>query len=401
MKKYIQFFLLFITFLMYEKLFSAESSFTQSEAHLSLGKIRKLIKTRYDNLRKKGDIVIQGTSTGALEYDEKPLEMYLDLIASTLAKEGEFKKTHYVFYHGQTSEWRIAQDLYHRLYETFSLKGGKLTNFEFLRFQPSEYTKTPSEFLQEQMKDDEGYDLINDNEGNLFLLLLSANLALFGNMSFPGECTWEYFINILTRKTPSQGIIEGILNTFGVTHTYIDEIMDLGNLLQVTPEQQLFQIFVPKNLVDTIAYLAVIEGIPADKNIVTWAIKNLPKKFEKSYTPFKKKLEELREIIREKGEKNRLFAKLIARIDEGDFSVQTLLHIYCNNPETIDNINYLQARLLFTKNILLNPFVGIKMFRYTRFSKKQELAYQTRLGQVIEKIIKEGQNFFPPEKETE
>ncbi len=366
-----------------------ENKFTQTEAHLSLGKIRKLIENRYANLKKAGDTTV----VGILKYDEKPLEMYLDLIASVLAKEGELKKTHYAFYHAQTIEWRVLQDLYRKLYEKFSLKGGKLTNFEFLRFEQSEYAKTPTEFLQEQTKGDEGYDLINDNdnEKKLFLLLLSANLALFGNISFQGECTWEYFINNTTRKTPGKEHIENILNTFGATHDYIDDIMGLNDLLQLTPEQQLFQIFIPKNLVDTLAYLSFLEGIPADKDTLEWVRSKLPKKLLKAYNPYKKVFNDLRDIIHKEGDKNKLFANLIERIDNEDFSVDALLDTYCNTPNIIKNINYLQARLLFTKNILLNPFVGIKMFRYTRLSKKQETAYQEKLGEIMDKIVQKDQ----------
>ncbi len=365
-----------------EKLYAEETQnkYTQTEAHLHLGKIRKLIKTRYDD---------------TIKSDEKPLEMYLDTIAATLAKEGEFKKTHYVFYHGQTIEWRILQDLYRKLYEKFSPNDGKLTNFEFLRFEESEYTKSPTEFLQEQMKGDEGYDLINDNEGNLYLMLLSGNLSLFGNVGFEGECSWEYFTHHHTRKAPNKALIEKIFDTFGIGHAYVDDIMNLNELLQITSEQQLFQIFVPKKLVDTIAYLAFTEGIPADRDALAWVEKNLPQKFSTQYTQFKKKLDKLRETIQKEGEKNKLFANLLERIDNEDFSVAALLKTYCNTPETIENINYLQARLLFTKNILLNPFTGIKIFRYTRLSKKQEAAYQAKLAEIMGRIIRENKKTPP------
>ncbi len=63
------------------------------------------------------------------------------------------------------------------------------------------------------------------------------------------------------------------------------------------------------------------------------------------------------------------------------------MKIYCNKPEDLHGINYAQARLLLTDDILLNPASGVKIFRYTDVDHKSMEKYEERLDQIIQKIV--------------
>jgi len=338
--------------------------FTQSEAHLSLPSILKLIENNYPNL-----------------------DPYLNIIASVIVKEQEFKNTHYAFYHGHDNTWRVPQDLYRKLYERLDPLSQKIENFEFIRWNlPKKIEKSTQEFVVEQLK---RYGLIDDTKEEDKLFLLSVNLALFGNVGFHTESTWEYFMNPESHVTPAPFHFEGLLDTFGISHKYIDKLMNIAYLLQ-TKEQTLLQILIPKEIVDYVSYLSFASGMPADKNTMGWILDNV-KRRKKYHKPHKymDAFREITEIFREEQEENALFKELLERAEEGDFSINELLKIYRNNPQKIDNINYLEARLVFTKNILTTPGIGIKFIRYDTIQWKRMKEYNQKLDEIVDQMVQE------------
>jgi len=338
-------------------------TYTQSEAHLSLPYIRKLIAENFPDTEK-----------------------YLNIISSALAKEAKFKKTHDVFYHAQDNIWRIPRDLYRKLYERLHPLTQKVKDFEFMRWERPQDEKSSKEFILDELRH---YGFIDDDLPAVKSVLLSVNLALFGNVGNTKKCTWEYFMSPTSVQKPSPGSFESVLNMFGASYKYVDQLINLSSLLR-TKEQTLLQIFIPKTLTDDVSYIAFGRGMPADQQTIDWIADNLARrrKHQKSY-PYMKSLEALHNKFREEKEKNPIYKELLERAEEGDFSVSELLEIYRNNPHRIDNINALQARLTFTNSILTDPSLPIKFFHYDTLSQNAENQYNKRLDEIVDLITQE------------
>src|SRR5690606_24295632 len=105
-----------------------------------------------------------------------------------------------------------------------------------------------------------------DNVAETGALLLSVNLALFGNVGFPGECTWDYFLEDKGHRIPKREDYEVMMKNFGFTTRYIDEIMSLVDVYS-TKENTVIQVLIPKEKIDEIGYLAWVKGIPAHEDV--------------------------------------------------------------------------------------------------------------------------------------
>ena len=311
---------------------------------------------------------------------------YLNIVSDCLVKEQELKNSHYVFYHATDNEWRLAQDLYTQLY-TRQNPGKRVgESFTFLRFDDFP-ERNAKEFLVNELSKN---GLVDDT-GKLGAILLSVNLALFANVGWDTSCTWEYFLKDMGHKVPDRKIYQKMMDKFGLTHKYIDELLSLVKLYD-TKENTLLQIFIPQNEVDDIGYLAWSKGIPMHEKSIDWIQnykkqKNLTKKGGKHPTVIA--MEELATRFKKEKEKNPLFKDLMESVQEGDFSVAAFLKVYRNTPWSISNINNTQVRLIFSPDVLLNPASGVKFYRYSTVSKKKLSEYYKRLNEVVDKIIAE------------
>jgi hypothetical protein len=332
--------------------------YTQSQAHMSVPEVKALIDSKYKT---------------------KPYEK---LIKATLDREKEYAD-HYVFYHGTDNVWRLPQDLYTRLYTHFSKASvAVMKDFIFLRFSSGLNDVDVSKFLTKKLRES---GLINDHR--LGSDLLAANLALFGSVGNASECTWGYFIKSREHTNPTRTVYESIMNTFKLSHKYIDEIMKLIELYQ-TKEQTILQIFVPKNLVNQIGYLAWIRGIPADQPIMHTVLRSVQdKKFDKTAPA----LDHYSKLFRQEQEKQPLFKGLIERLSMQEFSLDYFLTFYRNRPADIEDINIFQARLFLTNSVLLNPLSGVKIFRVSTATDAQLKKYHEKLDGIIKKMIAEKQ----------
>jgi len=336
-------------------------TYTQSEAHLSLPHVRELIAKNYPDAEK-----------------------FLNVISSALVKEAKFKKTHYVFYHAQDNIWRIPRDLYFKLYERLHPLSQKIEDFEFIRWEIPKSQKSAKEFILDELRH---YGFIDDDLPAVKAVLLSVNLALFGNVGKPKKCTWEYFMNSTSIQKPSPESFKNVLDMFGASYERVDQLINLASLLR-TKEQTLLQIFIPKGLVDDVAYMAFGRGMPAHQQTMGWIAENIKrkKKHQKWYS-YMESLEELHNKFKEEKEKNPLYRELVERAEKGDFSVSSLLEIYCNTPWKIDYINDVQARLTFTNSILTDPSLPIKFFHYSTIPQDTENQYNKKLDRIADLIV--------------
>jgi hypothetical protein len=344
--------------------------FTQTEAFLQLTRIIDLLK----------------------DESSSRYIPYLNIISDCLVKEQELKNSHYAFYHTTGNEWRLAQDVYTQLYIRQNPSGKKVgENFSFLRFDDFSNVNA-QDFLVNELKKN---GLVNDT-GELAAILLSVNVSLFGNTGRPTSCTWDYFLTDIEHKTPDRKVYEKMMDKFGLTHKYIDELMSLMKLYD-TKENTLLQIFVPQNRVDDIGYLAWSKGMPLHEESIDWIKKYMRKK---SWTHKEGKhvaewaMEDLAKQFKKEQEKNPLFKDLIESVQAGDFSVNEYLKVYRNKPWELPTINNDQVRLVFSADGLLNPASGTQFYRYSTVSKDRLKKYYQRLNEVIDKIVaeKEGED---------
>ena len=334
--------------------------FTQTEAHLYLAKIRRLIAKNYR------------------------VEEYLNVISTVVAKEAKYKNTHYAFYNTTSNMWRLAQDLYTRLY-AYQHPGAKAEDFKFLRFDNESINATAKGFLVNELKEK---GLVDDNTSTA-AIMLSVNLSLFGNVGFPGECSWQYFVKPAGHREPRRETYEKMMDQFGFSHKYIDEIMSLVKIYD-TDEDTIVQIFVPINKVDEIGYVAWVKGIPAHGDTIDWILKHAKtKSFEKGVKPTMEKLTD--QFARQQAS-NPLFKNMMEGIQAGDFSLDKFLKVYRNSPWKIKEINDVTARLLFTPNVLLNPSSGVKFYRYSTVAKEKLEEYNKKLNEIISKLIEEKES---------
>jgi len=337
--------------------------YTQTEALMSLPFIKDLIKKEYPDYQK-----------------------YSKLIDSLINKEKKLKNDYYVFYHAHDNEWRVPQDLCKQLYAYYHpLTADIPDTFTFLRFVEQAGPRAQNFLIQEIKK----YGLINDNDPHK-MLLLSTNLALFGNVGYTNECTWTYFMKDSSNTAVNRTIYEGILDTYGLTHQYVNEFTSLEKLLQkASKEQTLLQFFIPINRVDQVAYLAWVRGIPAHQKTIDLVLKDIPKKSKQDFEYVGAALTKLSGIYQAQQEKNSVFKDLLESIKQGAFSVNAFLKTYRNTPEKLGEINDFSARLLLTKDYLLQPFSDMKIYQYVTTPPNVLKEYHTRLNEIVSKIIEE------------
>lgn len=364
-----------------------EDVYTQSEAHLQLDEVKKQMAEF--SLYAEGTIL----KPGEVKVEKTPNEIvtpYLNIVAAALNKEVELKKTHYVFYHAATNEWRVPQDLYKLLYAYYNpLKPVK--DFVFMRFTDMP-TITAKDYLSEHVEEFGG---INDNVRAERTKMISVNLSLFGSVGFAGECSWNYFVMNKSHSWPLDSNYQEVLDAFELSYDakqLESEANELGKMLvDATSEQIYYQIFIPKEKVDDIAWLAWVIGFPAHPKSMDLVLKSIGNKpLVGSVTgPAVKKL---MKRFKKEGEDNPLYKELLDSVENGDFGVDAFLKVYCNTPWKLEHPNDTQARLLITNDLMLNPQSGVKFFTYVTTPQDVQEAYLKKVEALAKKIIDQNKN---------
>ena len=81
---------------------------------------------------------------------------------------------------------------------------------------------------------------------------------------------------------------------------------------------------------------------------------------------------------------NEQFFETYSSVLKGESSV---LEKYKNYPELINEINGLQARIVFYPQGMLNPDSGIKIFRYTMVSKQDMTVYKEQIKALVQEAV--------------
>lgn len=281
------------------------------------------------------------------------LKRYQSIIDQALSQEIVNEGTHHVFYHAQKSEFRIVQDFIKNLYMIINPHVA-IENFHFLRWNKFPKTIDVNNFIDTYEKNiPKDW---NDNKSYLSKRMLSVNFSLFGNTKnygHFGECTFKYFFNNKSIKPPMvQHLLEKLFDHFEFNKKYIDKLLTLNESIK-TNEGSLFQIFVPINYTNTIAFAAQRLGTPYRNGALMSSLFD----YEKKRYP----------------------------------ALKPILDTYCHDPKQFGmTLDRLQGRLLFSQNILLNHLSGVKIFKYTTIKPKKLAKYEYKLKKITYRIVTES-----------
>src|ERR1700722_5114525 len=331
--------------------------YTQSEAYLTIKMVQDKLNT-----------------TPWLDKDKK-------IIMDAMAKERELKNDYYVFYTA-IPHMRLLQDITRKLYKKTVGNVGALQDkaFQFIRYTYNDplynQYKNSTEFLTKEITES---GIIDDNDVRLKALLLSVNIAFFGNIHSTGESTWHYFNNPQAWVSVPLQWIEASLTSFGYPRVYAKKFLTLAPLTQYA-QGELFQIFVPKNTVDDIGYLSWRQGIPFDVDILTswfgrttlgigsWILHDeIKERVYKLRRQWKAGDESVQDQV----------ALMLEQVKLGVYRLSDVLDDYkLTGPKNTEDM---QARLLITNAGLLNPQSGIKIYRYSNLPAGKLSEYKKKL----------------------
>lgn len=337
---------------------------TQSEAHLSVKKVQDRVRKQF------------------------PLRLP-EIRKAALAKERELNKDYDIFYTAIPNA-RVYQDVTRKLYKRVAPAVPNLKEFQFIRYsyQDPTYTvyKNVTDFLISEISKN---GIIDDRIAALSTILVSTNIAFFGNAGSTGESTW-YFLNKQAEWAAARTAwLEGSLKSFGYSEKFVPELVELSALVK-TETSDLFQICIPHTVTDQIGYLSWRVGIPFDpfyiktvfKNVKGWTGRDrltYPQILE-GVTAFKERW------ARKDPEAVKAVNVLLNHVKEGRFRLTPFLETYKKSPDSLPYINTYQARLLITNEVLLNPNSGIKIYRYSSLAPRQEARYKAKLKEIFRKM---------------
>jgi len=273
------------------------------------------------------------------------VDFFKEMFSKILERELEFNDNYYVFYHGQQREFIVVQDLYQDLFKLVHKK--VFSDFIILRVPDEKFSKFRSvhEFLNEYISDGSIYKAGFDHNPDIRKFLLSVNPSLFGNSYNMGECTFHYFINFENiHDTDFSRLILKIFEHFGLSDLFykndllINDLINFASSFENDKTGLLLQIFIPKELVNQNVYRCKPFGqIYYDNNTM-------------EYNP---------SFDLENYKNNLLY--------ESDFHFDSA-----------------QFRLLINQNIL-DPFKGVRFFRYCKETKNMKL-YKSKRAELIKRL---------------
>lgn len=267
-----------------------------------------------------------------------------------IAAEKEYCSDYYVFYHGQRSQFWLLQEFLKELYALIKIHS-PLTQFEFLRmWHEAAHTYQVNSFIDSYEpklpKDGQGA-IWNDTIPDLIKNMLCVNLSIFGNLTYGGESSFNYF---LSNSNASFNSIETILGKlfdhFGLNKCYIAQLKAQETWFS-HKNGILLQIFVPKNKVDQYVYLSKAWGTPHRNQL------------DNTWNPAKKR----------------------------HMKISTLLDKYIKEPQLMGNFAQLQARILLSQDCMLNPDSGVKILKYSSESQDNMENYKQAIKYLAKEVF--------------
>ncbi len=320
------------------------------------------------------DVYLHRTSPQLRERVEQQwpdfLNQHQTLVNAIVENERMYTKLmYYIFYHAQRSSFRILQDVLKALAEILHVDRSFATfrpMRSWLGMAASLDANTLIDTLNKQ--NPQGW---TDGQPDIASKMLSVNLSLFGNTGHAahGECTFDYFARGYSMLgVDLHSIFETIFDYYHLNKKYIQELLDLGKQVE-TKEGLLMQICIPKSLVNHCAYISLPFGHP-----ITVGLPGCT--FDVNRT------------------RNCYISEVLDNYRQGSIFIHKLQHMYDKsgmfyggNQSGEDIFDALQARLVFSKNILLNPHSGVVILRYSTLDAAIEADYTKKLHALLHKIV--------------
>ncbi|HEV2600800.1 MAG TPA: ankyrin repeat domain-containing protein [Candidatus Babeliales bacterium] len=283
-----------------------------------------------------------------------------EIAEAMLENEAKYGDTYFVVFHAQWQEYKLLAEFLRHVYG-FVHKRPLRSDFEYLRFwgdgsdvsTVNDYLDSfgiPNPFVS-------GEGQLNDNRPDIAQLLLSTNSTLFSNYRWSGECTWDYFMKNRSGVDYIRSVFSKIFERYEFNPEYIQKLLDVAKELRANTGD-LLQIFIPKDLVNTCAYLSKAWGVPVKEHILD--TNNNP--ILDGYDNKRMRYTESRPILE-------------------------ILQTQINKIKAPEDI---QLRLFFSKTgPLLNPSMGLRVFRFTTLSAEQLQQYKNRVKKIAEAIFAE------------
>lgn len=330
---------------------STEEYFSATDTHQSFPKLNNIVTSAWSEF----------------------LNTHKNLIDSIINNERKHTKDYYIFYHAQKKEFRLIEDFIKEVSEYVRILNHQKT-FEYLRFfEKLPITTDTNTFLDDQ-NIIHGFNTWNDHDPILVRQLLSVNLSLFGNCTHIswGECTFDYFLNNYNICVSTDGIKELFKEIFDYFHfekSFVDQLWNLNNLI-TEKEGLLFQICIPKHMVNKCAYLCRPYGIPYEKAII-----------QTEFDFNKQRHINISSILDGYQLQNTWISDSTTRLLSQGIQFNDLHEAIQNELDT------LQARLLFSWDMMLNPQSGVKIFRYSTASDESVAEFKKQLNMLTQNVF--------------
>ncbi|MBI2774773.1 hypothetical protein HYX58_02095 [Candidatus Dependentiae bacterium] len=364
-------------------------------------------------------------TTGDTQFVDKTFGLAEHEALINAALKNEIDHANYYVVYTAIPTFHMFQDIVLKMYEATQGNKGALNNdaFQFVRYQYNDpdfnTISNTALFMRDQINK---YGIINDRQAEVKKLLLSTNLALFGNIGFTGESTWYFFnepqpwaLQQSWKDFKKTTLIQS-LKSFGYAEKFVDGLLNAERLLEDAQgylPSDLMQIFIPAPLnqlnpkpaeakfVNKIGYISWRLGLPFDLDLLprlfnlqkmTFGVKDgmifdlsqtggikqpgrvyLLPTVENFIEEFKKKEQSAITLSRD-------FAK---KAEDNWYSLNAMLRRYKNNPSALLHKNWLQGRILITNDVLLNPESGVLIYRYDPIAPIVKQKYQAALGAVF------------------
>ena len=265
-------------------------------------------------------------------------------------REREHDADYYVFYHGQQGKYRLVQDFWLKIMNMIQADNGK-DDFIPVRFPESSEFKNLS-FENLIPHNSPPIRCLFDHDDDIATRLLACNIALFGNHALKASSSLiYYFDNDNVTEHDVEEIFRKSFEYYDFNPKFLADLTACQHpawqYLIIPDSGNLLQIFIPKEKIKQTVYLSKPVGFPvADVEV-----------------------DSVQQALQHRTDLNAFFKKCeTGAVSDYDFKNA-------------------QARILITKDIMLNPKSGVKIFRETTLSEEKVKHYSQGIEHITRKIM--------------
>lgn len=262
---------------------------------------------------------------------------YGTIIDLAIDRERQYCNDYYVFYHAHPNSFHVFHDFLKHAWAFLNISG-KRADFEFLRM----WQEAKNEIdVNKYLATSSGYDIDT---------WVCANLSLFGNLGDSICHSFAYFKDNLKQNIfLTETLLKRFFTHYGLNSSYVKDLINL-NQNYTTKEGRLVQFFIPKDKVDRYVYLS-------STGSATWPIPIVSSIWD-----------------------NRLGRHT---------KIAPILDKYIDDIASITNFDSLQARILYSKDFMLDPSNDLKIFTYITIKDADKQRYDKELKDICSKIFAE------------